>query len=387
VPANIGNQTVSIIFFAPGQSSIVNRRHKSIRMLGIYSGGYVSFTPGINNVNISPLVCEVTDGTHQVRVQTTSTVNIAVTSVNLYVVLRWNYTGSTSDYMEILAVSTPATNDLIVGKCSFSGSPPTLQGFSYEERTTPNTHDLFLKVEPTGETELRVRIRAGRIQTTSADIDIVDQKSDLFTLPSANSKVYLVYIDSNGTVQIDSSGTEAVNPVPPNYKGKLVLAEVTLSSTDTNITKDKIKNVRGFISRPIDVDNSTIEFDFTTGKLKVKGISGSQISSLFGSWTDKDSLGNSLVKNNVYKVTSDGEISVYAFGAHGGGGGVIKTDSNNPPTTARTGDGAGYCDYHMGFTCRVKKDNYWKIETTGNFGTSILNIYWLPVGSGQCVKQ
>jgi len=387
VPANIGNQIVSIIYFAPGQSSIVNRRHKSIRMLGIYSGGYVSFTPGINNVNISPLVCEITDGTHQVRVQTTSTVNIAVTSVNLYVILRWTYTGATSDYMEILAVSTPATNDVIIGKCSFSGSPPTLQGFGYGERSTPNTQDLFLKVEPTGETELRVRIRAGRIQTASADIDIVDQKSDLFTLPSANSKVYLVYIDmSTGAIAIDSSGTEAANPVPPNYKGKLVLAEVTLSSTDTNITKDKIKDVRGFISRPIDVDNSTIEFDSTTGKLKVKGISGSQISSLFGSWMDKDSLGNSIECNSIYKATSDGFVSVYTNqGTHRGV--IVKTDSSNPPSIIRRNNlNSWYLAIADSF-CIIRKNDYVKIELVG-YAPISATVYWIPVGNdGKLVKQ
>lgn len=253
MPANVGNQTVSIIYFASATSGNVNKRHKAIRQLGIYQGGTLGIVQAAapSSVSLSPLVCEITDGTHQVRAETTSVVNIAVAPGTPFIVLRWTYVGATSDYMEILAVLSPASNDLVVGKCNFVAT--VLQGFDYADtsypRSTPNTQDLFLKVEPTEDTELRVRIRAGAVQNAEKTLTVVHQKSDLFVLPGSNSKVFLVYIDtSNGNIEIDSSGTEAVSPVAPSYRGKMVLAEVTLASTDTNITADKIKDVRSFLS-------------------------------------------------------------------------------------------------------------------------------------------
>jgi hypothetical protein len=238
-------------------------------MLGIYKGGYITLVPPLN-VSLSPLVCEISDGTHQVRVETTEAVSLAVAKTTKeWVVLRWTYTGvAADDYMAILAVTSPLTNDIVVGKCSFDGGG-VLQGFDYSERSDPDIQHLFLRVESTGEVELRVRIRGGRIQTNSGVIDIPDQKSDLFIPPASNSKVYLVYVTAAGVIAIDSSGTASATPVAPSYKGKLVLAEVTLASTDTSITVDKIEDVRNFISSPAVPDDVMIEND-VDGKLTTK---------------------------------------------------------------------------------------------------------------------
>jgi len=273
MPANVGDQTVTLLYYAPATSAQVNKRFKDIRQTGIYSGGYLSIVDS-SHAQLSPLVCEINDDTHQVRIETESAVTISVAQATPYVVLRWTYTGSTSDYMEILAVATPSTNDLVVGKCTFAGGG-ALQGFDYGDndypRSTPNIQDLFLKVEPTGDNDLRVRIRSGRVQGHSGITFVPDQKSNLFTPPSSNSKVYLVYVDPDtGTVSIDSSGSESANPVPPAYKGKLVLAEVTLASTDTSITADKINDVRPFLTPGHrGVDNTTIGVN-SDGKLYVK---------------------------------------------------------------------------------------------------------------------
>lgn len=248
--ANTGNQTVTLLYHNRADSSVINRRFINIRKTGIYSGGYPTKVDNIH-VRLSTLTCEISDGTYQVKISTGSTVTIVVGTATPYVVLRWVYTGDeTADYMSILAVATPATNDLVIAECTFTGGG-NLQGFDYTERTTPNTQDLFLKVEPTEDTELRVRIRAGRVQGSSGFVFVPDQPSNLFTVPTSNSKVYLVYINPDtGVVSIDSTGTAAASPVAPNYKGKLVLAEVTLSSTSTNITADMIRDVRPFLTLP-----------------------------------------------------------------------------------------------------------------------------------------
>jgi len=250
MPTNIGLQEVILIYHQRADSSAVNKRYINVRKTGIYSGGYLTIVSEAGKTaRLSALVCEISDGTHQVKITTDDTVTITVAPATPYFVLRWTYTGSeVNDYMDFLAVASPAANDLVVAKCTFTGGG-NLQGFDYSERSTPAIQDLFLKVEPTEETELRVRVRAGRIQTGSGYIQVVDQKTSLFTPPASNSKIYLVYINTTtGAVAIDSSGTAAASPVAPDYLGKLVLAEVTLTSISTNITSSMIRDVRNFIT-------------------------------------------------------------------------------------------------------------------------------------------
>ena len=153
MPANIGSQTVTILYSAQALSATVNHRHLAIRKTGIYSGGYPTRLSDVS-VSLSTLICEITDGSYQVKIETAEVVSVVVAVATPYIVLRWTYSGSASaDYMSLTSVATPAANDLVVAKCVFAGS--VLTGFVYDERTTPSTHDLFLKVEPTPTTESR----------------------------------------------------------------------------------------------------------------------------------------------------------------------------------------------------------------------------------------
>lgn len=268
MPANVGGQDVSLMYYTVANANEVNARFRDTRKIGIYKGGYLSKVDD-THVQLSPLVCEITDGTYQVKVETTEVVGKIVSLSIPYVVLRWVYTGSTADYMEILSVASPTTYDLVVGRCTFSGT--ILTGFTYDERNTPSTYDLFLKVEPTESSELRVRVRAGRIQVVSGVTNIPDQKSNLFSVPgNPNSRIDLVYVTNTGAIEIDNSGTPAVNPTPPSYKGKMVLAEVTIAYNSTNITSSMIKDVRSFISPPNEPDNTSLEKG-SDGTWRVKG--------------------------------------------------------------------------------------------------------------------
>jgi len=97
----------------------------------------------------------------------------------------------------------------------------------------------------------------------------------------------------------------------------------------------------------------------------------------FGTWTDKDSSGNNLVKGIVYKSTSDGFVTVYGVANT-----IISgyTGSSNPPVTKVLYSPAGGYDYSGAITMPVKKDYYWKVDGTNK-------IYWLPIGSGSSIKQ
>lgn len=302
MPSNVGNQTISIFYRAVANSSEWNKRNVGIIRTGIYTGGWLTLINS-TTARISALSCEISDGTYQIRVSTSETANMAVSSATPYIVLRWSYGGTINDYMEILAVATPATNDLIVGKCTFSGGG-ALNGFDYSERSDPSTKDGFLKVEPTGESELRVRIRGGYIQLPNSSVQIQDQKSDAIVPPSANSKVYLIYVDTDGTVRVDSTGTEAADPSAPSYGNKLVLAEVTVSAGDTSILASQITDVRPFISKTVPhVDGTTITTD-ASGNLKkvdptylVQVSSGDQVIAIT-SWTKVD-LGSTIKVSGI----------------------------------------------------------------------------------------
>ncbi len=104
--------------------------------------------------------------------------------------------------------------------------------------------------------------------------------------------------------------------------------------------------------------------------------------SIFGSWTDKDSGGSvALANGEIYKVGSDGFVICYSATSPGTEL-TIHTDGNSTPATKRASSyGSGTGSINFGF-CPIKKDDYFEVN---NAGTG--QIYWLPIGTGTCVKQ
>ncbi len=362
---DVGNQSLSLKFGASGNSANINRRFVGIRPTGVYSGGYLTIVDS-SHASLSALVCEIEDGTHQLRIATTTVVNILVSAASPYVVLRWAYTGNTSDFMEILAVSTPATYDLIVGKCTFTGGG-ALNGFVYSERSNPEVLDLFLQVEASEEAELRVRIRGGRLQNGKENIDIPDQKSGTFIPPGSNSRIDLVYVDrTTGTVAIDSSGTAAATPVAPSYAGRLILAEVTLSAGDLSVASSAIKDVRDFVNMSYAVDDTTIQVD-ANGKLAVKTIGSSQVSAIVGARLTRS-------EDTVYLAATDGVVSAYRVNNPAA---ILYgyADSSNPPTTIQDQSYVFGSDRIASLHMYVRKGEYWKVVGSGAV------IKWIPIGN------
>lgn len=267
MPGDVGNQTVVVKFFDDIDSAVVNRIARDVRKVGIYSGGYLSIGSNIS-VTLSPLDCEIGDGTHQVRVLTGASVPIAVGIATPYVVLRWIYTGSAAnDYMDFVAVSSGGllTNDLIVGVCVYTGA--NLTGIDYTRRANPLTLELFLKVEPTVAASMYVRIRGGRVNYGSVNYDVIDQLSSVFAAPGAGSRIDVIYVDTDGIVKV-IPGVAGSPGLVPDYGGKIVLAEITILSTDAVITANMIKDVRG-VSAGYPTPN---QFVAMTGDQTVAGI-------------------------------------------------------------------------------------------------------------------
>jgi len=361
-----GNQDITYNYYEEATAEDFNKRHLSIRPRGIYNGGYLTKVLD-TRITLSPFALEIGDNSEQISSKSSVNATLdsetldsgSISSATPFIVFRWAFAETIANYVEVHAIASLAAaqdNDIVIGKCEFSGA--TLTGFDYSCRTFLNVQDIVLRVEATSETEMRVRVRAGRVQTSSGYVLISEQKTGLFAVPSSpNSRIDLVYITDAGAIAIQQ-GTATPSPSAPDYNGKLVLAEVRVVNGDTNIPADRITDVRSFISSPMSASGD-----------------------IFGSWTTKDSLNNALVADAVYKADCDGFMSFSASAA--GAGTFGYTDSSNPPTTAVAGSDAINSPEAASFP--VKSGEYCKVSTSG--GTFSGSIRWLPIGAGNLVKQ
>jgi len=241
----MATQTIRVRFFDPVEAHVVNERFQGVRELGIYSDGYMSIVND-TQVNVSQLVCEISDGSYQIKMLTDGPQLVNVTTLTPYVVMRWLYNGTVSNDVQFLALALGGlqANDIIVGMCVYVGA--ALTGFDYSLRTTPDTHDLFLEVEPTDPASMSVRIRPGRVNYGTQNFFVPDTTL-LFAAPVANPRIDVVYIDTDGVPKI-KLGDELVAPVAKSFQGKIALAQIALSVGQVSITKANITDTRSFLT-------------------------------------------------------------------------------------------------------------------------------------------
>lgn len=243
---NYGNQLIAVNFGAPVDAYVVNARDTGLEAVGLYSGGLLTKLTN-TSVTLSALLCAISDGTYQTRIQTQDAVSVTVGPLTPFVVLRWEQPVATSRYMDILAVAEASilSTDLVVGKCLFSGS--TLIGIDYTDRTFPVVADKFLRVVPTSPASMRVHIKSGWITTTGSRIFIEEQDSALIVAPVTQPRIDYLYINtSTGAVMVET-GSEAATPVAKDYAGRIVLAEIDLVVGQTSITTASIKDARNLV--------------------------------------------------------------------------------------------------------------------------------------------
>lgn len=247
--SNVGQQQISVKYHDPVNSDIVNQRFFNIRPVGIVKGGYVTYSGSSPSIDISPLVCEIKDrggDTNQIRMETTISFSLSMASGTPYAVLRWDHELSAStDYVTIVAVTTPEETDLVIGKASFKGD--NVSGFSYEERTFANDRSSFLKVTPIYPTAsaTSVRVMQGLVLTNASYYPVEESTFDLSVFDNGN--IY-IYVDTSGHIQ----GTKTLSTAVRN----ILLARVIKDGTA--ITEKDIQDLRGFLSGPVGVDNATI---------------------------------------------------------------------------------------------------------------------------------
>lgn len=327
---NVGNQLITIKYFDPADSTIVNKRYVDIRPTGIYKGGLLTKVTD-SSVTLAVSVSEVRDADYQVRVETRSAATISVAPATPYVVIRWTYVdGVVSNYADLLAVASGSIQqyDVIVGKCLYSGA--TLTGFDYGERTEPKNFENFLKVEATVPESMYVRIKSGWCSYGSSRLSIDNQLSPLITAPTVNPKIDLVYINNSGVIQVET-GVESITPVAPDHTGKIVLAEIYTYVGMLTVTAAEITDARPWINLGGSgtsgaVDGYTTTFnnsDLTAGIITfTHGLSSSAI----GSVTLINDLGNGYDPDywNVID-TNNIEVGIASYGVISGTHTVVIT--------------------------------------------------------------
>ena len=296
---------------------------------------------------------------------------------------------------ETLYLEVKVENDILKPREAIYAYPYAINSHLLEGKTT----DYFLN------TSVEAQTKRGNLKIEGMlDIDAPDTDIDALRVHSGDT--YGLYVSTSGNVGIGTTGPEAklhvVGTTPDTgpgssdilqkwstqfidpLKAKMTLSYKDLSPApgggtfifDTEVPPLTPPRKLAFMGGNVGI--GTTEPDAT---LDVDGTV-----SIFGDWTTTDSLGNTLVKDAIYKATTDGIVCAT----------VMRTNNNAyinaysgpssspsyPESVLTQGLPEGYSRY-AAVTLPVKKDDYWRIYVLEGTPT----IRWLPMGSGTCVRQ
>jgi hypothetical protein len=354
---------------------------------------------GPNSISVSPLNCAITDGSYHIRINTTTAVSLtglAATNPS-YVVLRWAYSASSTNYMDVLVItSAPAANDLIVAKLTGIGSTIAID---YSTRSNAETFIKNLLVEATETPSMYVHIRSGKASFGPSTYNIVDQQSALFStstpnaLSSGQSRIDVIGVDDTGTVVV-VAGTPATtgSEVAPSYGTILGLAEITLTYGMSSIVASNIRNVQNAAryagNAVLLTGDQTVAGIKTFSSSPVVPTPTTNLQAVHKQYVDqKSGLGSpsNKVINAIYQAATDGFLVGTVYGEDSLNY-SIRSDGSTTPTTV-----VGYVSWHstttncgISFCIPIKRGNYYQLVQggsgdVGNSGVELL--YFIPVGS------
>ena len=101
-----------------------------------------------------------------------------------------------------------------------------------------------------------------------------------------------------------------------------------------------------------------------------------------GAWSTTDSEAATLAITEIYKAGSDGFVIAWDDDSDDAMVLFVETGDATPDITRATIAAQGSSNNAFVMS-PVKKDDYWQVTC----GSAIDAIYWLPFGSGTCVKQ
>ena len=245
---NFGTQTLRFDFKQPATGLGFNQIHYKTIPAGIYEGGLIS---KINDtsVNVAALECYIYDDANDlgIKISTATTAAISVSTVNIYVVLRFDWVDSENNYMDILAIpfASIQADDLVVGRCVFDGS--TLQTtFDYTRRddaslqTLEDRRDDF-KVVPTEPISNQVTVQGGTLISADGEITVATANTSAIT-DTTLGRIDLVYLDKTGAIQV-LEGVDSGSPVEPDFPAGFVVARIDRGASKTIINGTEIEQI------------------------------------------------------------------------------------------------------------------------------------------------
>jgi hypothetical protein len=249
---NYGNQVLVFSFHQEARSKGFNREFCDILPYGVYTGGNLTRL-NENIIQIGELTAIIRSNEEDavaLRIETTEIQNLAVQPGKPYVVLRFGWSDSDDNFMDMRAVgwSTDPFEaegdklwplDIILGKVQFVDD----SGVSVIDPDNPfdlsRRKDVFLKEAESVYTQFRVSesetnrkkvyVSGGRVNTSKGRFIVPGGDYPLEEIPdtSAQSRTDLIVVNALGKVQFIQGTPSASNPAPaPKYETYKVCAEI-----------------------------------------------------------------------------------------------------------------------------------------------------------------
>ena len=143
---NYGNQTITFNYQQEATASGFNGLLYKIIPTGIIEGGECTIDTNNTTLTVSPMNVILNgvddsgdDSKLAIHVTTENNItSLSPDNINCYVVARFNWEEADNNYMDVICVSAPYQNDIILCKCEFDGG--TLIGIDYTKRTWSYIH-------------------------------------------------------------------------------------------------------------------------------------------------------------------------------------------------------------------------------------------------------
>jgi hypothetical protein len=258
---NYGNQVLVFSFHQEARAKGFNQGFCDILPYGVYTGGALTRI-NENLVQISELTTIIRSNEEDkvaLRIETTEVQNLVVEPGKPYIVLRFGWSNSDDNFMDMRAVgwSTDPFEvdedklwplDIILGKVQFVDN----SGVSIIDPNNPfdlsRRKDVFLKEAESVYTQFRVSesninprrvyVSGGRVNTSKGRFIISGGDYPSADIPdtTAQSRTDLIVVNALGQINLVQGTPSASNPAPaPKYGTYKVCAEIRRGPNRTDI--------------------------------------------------------------------------------------------------------------------------------------------------------
>jgi hypothetical protein len=258
---NYGNQVLLFSFHQEARAKGFNQEFCDILPYGVYTGGILTRL-NENLIQVGELTTIIRSNEEDkvaLRIETTEFQNLIVEPNKPYIILRFGWSDSDDNFMDIRAVgwSTDPLEidedklwpfDIILGKVHFVETSGVVIIDPSNPFDLSRRKDVFLKEAESVYTQFRVSeseinskkvyVSGGRINTSKGRFIIPggDYPSENIPDTTAQSRTDLIAINALGQIQLIQGTPSASNPAPaPKYETYRVCAEIRRGPNRTDI--------------------------------------------------------------------------------------------------------------------------------------------------------